>query len=66
MSIGEKIRELRDEKSWTQNELAQKLQVSRSALALYETGKRQVPNDLLLKIAKLFAVSMDFLFGLED
>lgn len=66
MIIGKKIRELREENELTQCQLAEKLQISRSALALYETGKRQVPNELLLKTASLFKVSIDFLFGLED
>lgn len=66
MIIGKKIKELREENSLTQEQLAENLQISRSSLALYETGKRQVPNELLLKIAAYFKVSMDFLFGLED
>ena len=64
--IGIKIKELRNEKNLTQEQLAEKLQISRSALGLYETDKRQVPNELILTIARFFGVTTDFLFGLED
>lgn len=66
MNIGKTIKFLREEKELTQMQLANDLEISRSALALYETGKRQIPNELLLIIAKYFDVSMDYLFGLED
>ena len=66
MNIGEKIKELRNDKGLTQEVFAEKLKISRSALSLYEIGKRQVPNELILLIAKTFSVKTDFLFGLED
>ena len=64
--IGEKIKELREEKELSQEDLAKKLNISRPALSLYETSKRQVPNHLIPQIANFFGVSIDFLFGLED
>ena len=66
MNIGQKIKELRNEKGITQEQLAAELQISRPALALYETGKRQIPNELILSIAKFFYVTTDYLFGLEN
>jgi len=66
MIIGKKLKELRAEKNLSQEALAKQLNISRSALALYETSKRQVPNELLPKIAKFFEVTIDYLFGLED
>ena len=64
--IGEKIKELRAEKSLTQEQLAKELQISRSALSLYEIDVRDVPNALLPVISKFFGVSIDYLFGLKD
>lgn len=64
--IGNKIKELREEKNLTQEILAKELGVSRPALAHYETEKRQVPIELIPKIAKYFDVSTDYLFGLEE
>ena len=66
MIIGKKIKELRIEKGLSQEQLAKKLNISRSALALYETAKRQVPNELLPEIASFFNVTIDYIFGLED
>ena len=66
MMIGKRIKETRNEYELTQEEFAAKLQISRSALSLYETDKRQVPNEIILKIATLFNVTTDYLFGLQD
>ena len=66
MLLGKKLKELRNEKEISQENLAKILKISRSALALYETDKRQIPNELLPKFAEFFDVSIDYLFGLED
>ena len=66
MIVGKKLSELRKMEGWTQDYLADKLQISRSTLANYERSARQVPNELIPKIAKLFGVRTDYLFGLED
>lgn len=64
--IGKVIKELRKEKELTQEQLAEKLQISRPALGHYETGRIEVPNELLPKIAKFFGVTIDYLFELEN
>lgn len=66
MSLGRRLRELRIDRGMTQSDLALALRISRSALALYETDKRDVPNYLICDIAKFFNVRTDYLFGLED
>ena len=66
MKIGQVIKDLRIEKDLTQQVLAKELQISRSALAHYETGTRDVPNDLIPKVAKYFNVTAGYLFGLES
>lgn len=66
MTIGNTLRDLRIDRGLTQADLALALQISRSALALYETAKRDIPNYLICAIAKYFNVSTDYLFGLED
>jgi transcriptional regulator with XRE-family HTH domain len=66
MKIGQRIKDLRIEKELSQKGLAKELCISRSALALYETAKRDVPNELIPKLAKYFNVTAGFLFGLED
>ena len=66
MIVGEKLKELRKMEGWTQEYVAAKLQISRSTLANYEVSASQVPNELIPKIAKLYGVRTDYLFGLED
>jgi len=64
--IGKKLKELRIEENLSQEKLAKELNIGRATLSQYETDKRQVPNELLPKIAKFFGVTIDYLFGLED
>ena len=64
--IGQRIKELRLEKNMNQETLAGALHIARSTLAHYETGARDVPNELIPIIARYFDVSTDYLFGLEN
>ena len=49
------------ESGWSQKELAGHLEISPSAVGMYEQGRREPSNALLLKMARLFGVSADFL-----
>lgn len=61
--IGNKLRELRKSINLTQEDLSEKLAISRSSLSLYETDKREPDGETLLKIADYFDISLDYLFG---
>ncbi|MGM9534056.1 MAG: helix-turn-helix domain-containing protein [Intestinibacter sp.] len=61
--FGKRLAELRKENKITQRELANKLNISKSSLAMYETNKRQPTNDVLVKLADYFDVSVDYLLG---
>lgn len=63
ISCGEQITYLREQKGLTQEELASKLGISRSALSHYEKNRREPEFQVLSDIADLFEVSLDFLFG---
>ncbi|MBE7049046.1 MAG: helix-turn-helix transcriptional regulator [Ruminococcaceae bacterium] len=56
-----KLKMLRLERGKSQESLAKELDISRSCLANYETGKRQPDNDMLVRIADLFHVMTDYL-----
>jgi transcriptional regulator with XRE-family HTH domain len=58
-----KIVALRKSKKITQEELAVKVGVSRSALSQYELGSRQPDYDIVCRIADFFDVSVDYLLG---
>lgn len=57
------FKQLRTENKYTQQELAEKIGVSRSAVGMYETGERQPDFETLEVIADFFNVDMDFLLG---
>lgn len=56
-----RIKELRKANGWTQEELANKLGVSRSRVGMYETGQRKPDFETLEAIADLFNVDMNYL-----
>ena len=58
MSMGTKLRELRAERGWTQNELAKRSGVARTNLASIETGKVMKPaTETILKLARAFNIN---------
>lgn len=61
-----RIKELRKQRGMSQSELAQKIDVSTSAVGMYEQGRREPDTSTLLKIARFFDVSVDFLIGASD
>lgn len=64
--FNEKLKELRKEKSLTQKQLAEILEVSTTCYAGYEQGYREPDFKTLKKICLFFDVSADYLLGLED
>lgn len=61
-----RLKELRQANELTQNKLAQILNISRSTIAMYETGASEPDNETLKKIAKYFNVSIDYLLDDEN
>lgn len=61
-----RIRELREDSDKTQKELARALHCSQQVYSNYELGQRDVPTDILIKIAKYYGVSTDYILGLSD
>ena len=64
MSIGNKLRELRGERS--QQEVAEILGISKSAYAMYEQDNRIPRDEVKMRIAKLFGVSVLDLFFADN
>ena len=62
--FGERIAEQRKKLGLSQEELARKIGVSRSALSLYEIDRREPDLETVKKIASLFGVTTDYLLGL--
>ena len=64
--LGARIKLLREELGLKQEELAKKLSVSPSAIGMYERDLREPNNELTLRIANFFNVSIDYLLGKSD
>ena len=60
------LKELRLERQLTQSELADLLIVNQRTISSWETGIREPDCEMLVKIAKLFDVTTDYLLGVED
>ena len=65
MEFNEKLQELRKNKGLTQEELAEKLYVSRTAVSKWESGRGYPSIDSLKEISKFFSVSIDDLLSGE-
>jgi len=57
------LKQLRERENLTQEELAKRLNISRSRLASYEQGQREPDLELLEVIADFFNVDLDYLLG---
>ncbi|HIT10113.1 MAG TPA: helix-turn-helix transcriptional regulator [Candidatus Onthousia faecigallinarum] len=62
----ERIRNLREDKDLSQNEIAKILNCSQTTYSRYETGDLNIPVDSLIKLAIYFNTSIDYLTGLTD
>lgn len=62
-SIGKRVARLREEKGWSQLELAQRMEVDNSVISKIEKETRKVSSDELDRFATIFGVSTDYLLG---
>ena len=60
-----RLKELRVGRGLKQTELAAQLSITQGALSGWETGRYQIGSDDLIKIAKFFNVSTDYVLGLS-
>lgn len=66
MEFYQKLKKLRAQKGWSQEEFAEKLQVSRQAISKWENGQGFPETEKLVKMSRLFQVSLDYLLKDED
>lgn len=66
MKYNERIREIREERSLTQQKVADLLNVGQRTYADYESGKTRIPVDSLMILAKYYNVSMDYISGASN
>jgi transcriptional regulator with XRE-family HTH domain len=61
-----RIRNLREDNDKTQKEIAEYLFCDQSLYSKYERGIRDVPVEIIIKLAKLYQTSTDYILGLTD
>ena len=61
-----RIRDLREDMDLKQKDLAAYLRCSQVAYSYYELGKRDIPTDVLLRLADFYSTSTDYLLGRTD
>mgnify|MGYP001394722079 FL=1 len=64
--FSEVLRELRKEKGLTQKKLAEELGLTERSIRHYEARTHRPDIDILIRIARYFDVSLDYLAGLKD
>jgi transcriptional regulator with XRE-family HTH domain len=62
---GKAIRDLRERRGDTREELAKKLEMSESGLGKYERGERNIKPEFLEQVAKVYDVPLSYFYGEE-
>lgn len=66
MIVGERLRDLRKGRGYSRRELAELLEIGEANIQRYETGDSDATSENVLKIARHFNVSTDYLLGLTN
>ena len=61
-----RIRDMREEKGMTQQQIAENLNCDQSLYSKYERGEREVPLEIMVNLATLFETRIDYLVRLTD
>ena len=66
INLGNKLKTLRIQRQMTLKDVACRVGVSKSIVSAYENGSRRPSYEMLIKLARLFDVTTDYLLGLEQ
>ena len=58
-----RIRDMREDRDLYQKDLAEYLRCSQVCYSYYEMGKRDIPTDVLIRLADFYGTSVDYLLG---
>lgn len=59
----ERIRNLREDMDMTQSQVGKYLHISQRSYAHYEAGTREIPIEILIELAEMYQVNLDYLVG---
>lgn len=65
VEFGKRLRELRAERDMTQKQVAERIGGTASIVSAYENGIRQPSYEALIRLARLYGVSTDYLLGVS-
>lgn len=65
-NLYQNIRDLREDRDLTQQQLAELLNISQTTYSRYESGTLDIPNSSLIKLAMFYKTSVDYLLGLTN
>ena len=66
ISLGARLRGKRTSTGWSEEQLAEKLQVDSKDIYAYEKGSKRITADRLLRLSKLLGVKPTYFFGFDD
>ena len=61
-----RIRDLREDKDWSQKKVSDYLNCSQQVYSNYELGQRDIPTQVLIALAKLHNTSTDYILGITN
>lgn len=61
-----RLRDLREDRDLTQKQVAEYLHIKQNTYCQYESGRRQIPLETLVALAKYYHVSTDYILGLTN
>ena len=61
-----RLRDLREDKDMNQTQIAKILGMSQTGYSKYETGENDIPTTILIKLARYYETSIDYLLGETD
>lgn len=66
MNKYQRLKDLREDERLNQKAIAQMLETSQKQYSRWETGEYPIPFEIVIKLAKIFGVSIDYIAGLTD
>ena len=61
-----RLRDLREDADLNQTQVARYLGMSQTGYSKYETGENDIPTEVLIRLARFYGTSTDYLLGLTD
>ena len=61
-----RIRDLREDRDLRQDDVAKLLNCTQACYSHYENGRRDIPTEVLIRLAAFYGTSTDYLLGLTD